>query len=83
MSSLDESERRENPRDKVNKKLHKMVFIYNAVMNGWKVRLRSDGTFKFTQRRKDTVEKESISIDFEDDELREFVSELINIHNLL
>lgn len=68
-------------RDGINRKLHEMVIIYNAVMNGWTVRKRRDGTLKFTKRRHDE-EKETIDIDLEDRELTQFIHEYVNIEDL-
>ena len=69
-------------RDEVNRKFHEMVLVYNAVMNGWKVRLRSDGTLKFTKRRGRDEEKETIDVDLEDQTLKDFIHEHINIEDL-
>ena len=56
-----------------------MVFVYNAVMNGWTVRKRSDGTLKFT---KHTSEEDIISLDLNDYDLKEFIEENVRIEDL-
>ncbi len=71
----------EHPFNFINKKLHEMVLVYKAVMNGWTVRKRSDGTLKFTKRRSNDV-KETIDVDLEDKELEDFIHEHINIEDL-
>lgn len=68
-------------RDELNRKLHEMVFVYNAVMNGWRVRRRSDGTLKFSKRRRNE-RKESISVDLNDDELRDFINDNVKVEDL-
>lgn len=67
--------------DELNKILHQMVFVYNAVLKGWTVRMRSDGRFKFTKPRGDS--DSSISVNLEDEELVQFIKEHLNIEDLL
>ena len=76
-------------RDELNKKLHQMVFVYNAVMNGWTVRKRSNGTLKFTKRqsRRDrdyyrSDEEDTISLNLDDYDLKEFIEENVRIEDL-
>lgn len=70
--------------DEVNKVLHQMVFVYNAVLKGWTVRMRSDGRFKFTKPLRDTTDDyESISVNLEDEYLTDFIKEHLNIDDLI
>lgn len=34
---------------------HKMLFIYNALKNGWTVKMTSNNTYKFTKNRNERV----------------------------
>lgn len=43
--------------------LHKMLFIYNAVINGWTVKLLSDNNFQFVKNKK-KVKKEILLDNF-------------------
>ena len=44
--------------------VHQMVFIYNAVMNGWKVcRLEDSGNFKFKKRLKNAEDRKAAQQD--------------------
>ena len=43
--------------------LHKMLFIYNAVINGWTVKLVSKNNFEFN-KKKEKVKKEILLDNF-------------------
>ena len=58
--------------------LHKMLFIYNAVINGWNVRQISKDNFEF-KKNKDDVKKEIYLDDF----LKHFVKDNLNIDHLI
>ena len=58
--------------------LHKMLFIYNAVLNGWTVKLLSKNNFEF-KKNKDNVKKEL----YLDDYLKHFVKSNLNIDHII
>jgi len=58
--------------------LHKMLFIYNAVLNGWIVKKLSDNNFEFKKNKND-VKKEIYLDDF----LKHFVKENLNIDHII
>jgi len=58
--------------------LHKMLFIYNAVLNGWTVKLLPNNKFEF-KKRKDNAKKEI----YLDSYLKKFVSNNLNIDSIL
>ena len=58
--------------------LHKMLFIYNAVLNGWTVKLISKNNFEF-KKSKDDVKKEI----YLDDYLKQFVKSNLNIDHII
>ncbi len=57
--------------------LQKMVFIYNALLKGWTVKLIGDDKFEFT-RSTESIKKEVDLADY----LRKFIQYNINIENL-
>lgn len=57
--------------------LHKMLFIYNAVLNGWVVRKTSDNNFEF-KKSKNVVKKEI----YLDNYVQNFVKENLNIDHI-
>ena len=64
-----------NRRQEISKKLHEMVLIYNAVMDGWIVKKKSDGRIKFY--KKGGEEKVGLNVDstshLEKDEIQNFI----------
>ena len=58
--------------------LHKMLFIYNAILNGWTVKLLSKNSFEF-KKNKSAVKKEIYLDDF----LKTFVKNNLNIDHIL
>ena len=58
--------------------LRKMLFIYNAVLNGWTVRHKSENSFEF-KKSKNSVKKQLLL----DNYLNEFVKENLNIERLI
>ena len=58
--------------------LHKMLFIYNAILNGWTVKLLSKNKFEF-KKNKDSVKKEI----YLDDYLKIFVKNNLNIDHII
>lgn len=55
--------------------IQKMVFIYNAVLAGWTVRMLDENTFEFQKNRNN----QSVNLD---EYLRRFVSSNLNIDSL-
>ena len=48
----------ENKSSELNSKIfdvHKMVFIYNALKNGWTVKMRTRNSFVFTKNRNERI----------------------------
>ena len=58
--------------------LHKMLFIYNAILNGWTVKLLEKNSFEF-KKNKDAVKKEI----YLDDYLKKFVKNNLDIDRIL
>ena len=58
--------------------LHKMLFIYNAILNGWTVKLISDNNFEFKKNKED-VKKEI----YLDDYLKHFAKDNLNIDTII
>ena len=58
--------------------LHKMLFIYNALLNGWIVRKISDDNFEFKKNKED-VKKEI----YLDDYLKHFVKDNLNVDQII
>ena len=57
--------------------LQKMIFIYNALLNGWTVRMLEKNKFEFIK------DKESIKREVDlSDYLRKFIQYNLNIENL-
>ena len=50
-----------------------MIFVYNAIMDGWTVRMLKDGTFEFKQKRA------CVKYDVElEDYVKKFIKENMN-----
>ena len=58
--------------------LHKMLFIYNAILSGWTVKLLSKNSFEF-KKSKDSLKKEL----YLDDYLKNFVKDNLNIEHII
>lgn len=56
--------------------MQKMVFIYNAVLHGWTVRMLDTNKFEFT---KGIVDKREVNLE---DYLRKFIEYNFNIENI-
>tara|TARA_Y100000385_G_scaffold190689_1_gene197089 strand:- start:1887 stop:2111 length:225 start_codon:yes stop_codon:yes gene_type:complete len=61
-----------------NLNFHKMLFIYNAILNGWIVKKNKDNNFEF-KKKKNNVKKEILL----DNYLNIFVNENLNIDNII
>lgn len=57
--------------------LQKMVFIYNALLKGWTIRMIENDKFEFTKDR-ESIKKEVDLADY----LRKFIQYNLNIENL-
>ena len=57
--------------------LQKMVFIYNALLQGWTIRMIENDKFEFTKDR-ESIKKEVDLADY----LRKFIQYNLNIDNL-
>ncbi len=57
--------------------LQKMVFIYNALLKGWTIRMIENDKFEFTKDR-ESIKKEVDLADY----LRRFIQYNLNIDNL-
>jgi hypothetical protein len=57
--------------------LQKMVFIYNALLKGWTIRMLENDKFEFTKDR-ESLKKEVDLADY----LRKFIQYNLNIDNL-
>jgi hypothetical protein len=55
--------------------IHKMVFVFNAILAGWTVRMLNENTFEF----KKDLSTQDVNLD---DYLRRFVLHNLNIDNL-
>ena len=55
-----------------------MLFIYNAILNGWIVKKNKDNNFEF-KKKKNNVKKEILL----DNYLNIFVNENLNIDNII
>lgn len=75
----------------LNKRLHKMILVYNAVMDGWTVRKTSSNQLKFTKRNKQNLQneesdypssKQSYSFRPEDLDLQKFISDNVSLEEL-
>ena len=57
---------------------HKMLFIYNAVLNGWTVKYKNGNKFEFNKNKAD-VKRELLL----DNYLKHFVKENLDIDNII
>lgn len=61
--------------------VQKMVFIYNALNDGWEVKKKSDNKYIFTRNQNELSEEIKKEINL-DDYLRKFIQFNLNIDNL-
>ena len=59
--------------------LHKMLFVYNAILNGWIVKKLSENKFEFKKNNKDRYKKEFMMDNF----LETFVNNNLNTDLIL
>ena len=58
-------------------KIYKMIFIYNALRNGWTVKMLKDNKFEFKKPRN---KEKRINVD---NYLTDFIEKNLNIDNIL
>jgi hypothetical protein len=64
--------------DQKIKKLHEMVFIYNAVMDGWSVRKLRDGQIRL---KKKTKNNDEYSRNYHSSDIQQYDLDLIDFIN--
>jgi len=58
--------------------LHKMLFIYNAILNGWTVKMITNNNFEFIKDKKKVKKKILL-----DNYLQYFIDKNFNINNII
>lgn len=58
-----------------NTKLQKMIFIYNAIEQGWEIKMNKDNVYTFSKKHENKKEI------FNDNYLIEFIKNNININD--
>tara|TARA_B100001094_G_C17575872_1_gene505096 strand:+ start:292 stop:531 length:240 start_codon:yes stop_codon:yes gene_type:complete len=58
-----------------NTKLQKMIFIYNAIEQGWEIKMNKDNVYTFSKKHENKKEI------FNDNYLMEFIKKNININD--
>ena len=58
-----------------NTKLQKMIFIYNAIEQGWEIKMNKDNIYTFSKKHENKKEI------FNDNYLMEFIKKNININD--
>ncbi len=58
-----------------NTKLQKMIFIYNAIEQGWEIKMNKDNVYTFSKKHENKKEI------FNDNYLIEFIKKNININD--
>lgn len=64
--------------DESSMTVQKMIFIYNALQQGWAIRMLEKDKFEFTKDNDETTKKEVYLEDY----LRKFIQFNLNIENL-
>lgn len=64
----------------LQKEMHKMIFLYNCIMEGWTVKKLDNNKFEFTQKiNNDNHKKEILS----ETHIKNFIESNLNIDNIL
>jgi len=64
--------------DNANMEVQKMIFIYNAVKDGWTVRMLENGKYEFKKSKTDA--KQEVYLDTY---ISKFIRENLNMNNIL